>query len=44
MSLLIGIISDTHGVIHQKALKLLKESDVIIHAGDIGKIGVLVAI
>lgn len=41
MSALVGIISDTHGMIHQKALNILKKSDIIIHAGDIGKIDVI---
>lgn len=41
MSALVGIISDTHGMIHQKALDLLEKSDTIIHAGDIGKIDVI---
>ncbi len=41
MSVVVGIISDTHGVIHEKALKVLEESDIIIHAGDIGKIDVI---
>jgi putative phosphoesterase len=31
-----GVISDTHGRISRQALEALKESDVIIHAGDIG--------
>ncbi len=32
---LIGIISDTHGFLHPMAAKALKNSDLIIHAGDI---------
>lgn len=44
MSVLVGIIADTHGIIRQKALEALKESDIIIHAGDIGKIDVINAL
>src|ERR1700739_233914 len=32
----IGIISDTHGVLRPEALELLRGSEHIIHAGDIG--------
>jgi len=32
----IGVISDTHGLIRQEALEALKESELIVHAGDIG--------
>jgi uncharacterized protein len=32
----IGVISDTHGLIRQEALEALKESELIFHAGDIG--------
>jgi putative phosphoesterase len=32
----IGIISDTHGKIHPRALEMLAEVDHILHAGDIG--------
>jgi putative phosphoesterase len=31
----IGVISDTHGLLREKALEILKGSDLIIHAGDI---------
>ena len=34
---LVGIISDTHGIVRQEALDALRGSDLIIHAGDIGK-------
>jgi putative phosphoesterase len=34
---IIGVISDTHGLLRDKALKLLDGVDHIIHAGDIGK-------
>lgn len=33
---IIGLISDTHGLLRQKALAALQGSDLIIHAGDIG--------
>lgn len=32
----IGVISDTHGLLRPEAMALLAESDLIIHAGDIG--------
>jgi putative phosphoesterase len=34
--MIIGVISDTHGLLRPEALELLRESDHIIHAGDIG--------
>lgn len=33
----IGVISDTHGLLRPQALSLLQGSDLIVHAGDIGK-------
>jgi uncharacterized protein len=33
----IGLISDTHGLLRDEALSALKGSDLIIHAGDVGK-------
>ena len=33
---LIGLISDTHGLLRDEALRALKGSDLIIHAGDVG--------
>jgi hypothetical protein len=33
----IGLISDTHGLLRREALDALKGSDLIIHAGDVGK-------
>jgi len=38
---LIGVISDTHGLLRPEAVDALKEVDLIIHAGDIGKEEVL---
>ena len=33
----LGVISDTHGLLRPEALDALRGSDMIIHAGDIGK-------
>ena len=33
----IGLISDTHGLLREEALRGLKGSELIIHAGDVGK-------
>jgi putative phosphoesterase len=33
----IGLISDTHGLLRPQALAALRGSDLIIHAGDVGK-------
>ena len=35
-ALTIGLISDTHGLLRPEALELLRGSDFIIHAGDVG--------
>jgi putative phosphoesterase len=40
----VGIISDTHGLMRPEALAALTGSDLIIHAGDIGKPEVLRAL
>jgi putative phosphoesterase len=34
---MVGVISDTHGLIRPQALAALVGSDLIIHAGDVGK-------
>ena len=34
---LVGLISDTHGVLREEAVRALEGSDLIIHAGDVGK-------
>ena len=34
---LIGLISDTHGLLREEALRALRGSDLIIHAGDVGR-------
>lgn len=33
----VGVIADTHGLLRPEALETLKGSDLIIHAGDVGK-------
>ncbi len=38
---LIGVISDTHGLLSHSAIKALYGANLIIHAGDIGDPGVL---
>jgi uncharacterized protein len=37
----IGVISDTHGLLRPEAVSLLAGVDLILHAGDIGKLQVL---
>jgi putative phosphoesterase len=37
----IGVISDTHGLLRNEAVAELRESDLIIHAGDVGRAAVL---
>jgi uncharacterized protein len=37
----IGLISDTHGLLRPQALDALRGSDLIIHAGDVGKPAIL---
>jgi hypothetical protein len=34
--LIVGVVSDTHGLVRKEALDALRGSDVILHAGDIG--------
>lgn len=34
--MIVGVISDTHGLLRSQAIELLRGSDHIIHAGDIG--------
>lgn len=36
MSIVIGVISDTHGLLRAEAIEALQGSDHIIHAGDVG--------
>jgi putative phosphoesterase len=40
----IGLISDTHGLLRPEALRALDGSDMIIHAGDVGKPEILDAL
>ncbi|MGO9056193.1 MAG: metallophosphoesterase family protein [Candidatus Binataceae bacterium] len=40
----VGVISDTHGLIRPEALHRLRDSDVIVHCGDIGAPAVLDAL
>jgi uncharacterized protein len=42
--LVIGLISDTHGLIRSEALEALQGVNLIIHAGDIGKPEVIAAL
>ena len=37
MIAVVGLISDTHGLLRPEALRALEGSDLIIHAGDVGK-------
>jgi len=41
---MIGVISDTHGLVRPEVLEILKGVDLIIHAGDIGGVEVLNAL
>jgi putative phosphoesterase len=38
---IIGLISDTHGLMRPEALSALSGSDIIIHAGDVGRPDIL---
>jgi putative phosphoesterase len=40
-NIVVGVVSDTHGILLQTAIKALKDVDLIIHAGDIGNAEVL---
>jgi hypothetical protein len=42
--IIVGIISDTHGLIRPEAIEALHGSDLIIHAGDLGKPEVIAAL
>jgi putative phosphoesterase len=39
--LLVGVISDTHGLLRPAALRALQGCELIVHAGDVGKLEVL---
>jgi putative phosphoesterase len=38
---IIGLISDTHGLLRPEALTALEGSDLVIHAGDVGQAGII---
>ncbi len=40
-TLLVGVISDTHGLLRPEAVTALRGSDLIIHAGDIGNADII---
>lgn len=42
--ILVGVISDTHGLLRTNALNALEDSALIIHAGDVGKPEILDAL
>jgi putative phosphoesterase len=37
----IGLISDTHGLLREEALRALEGSELIIHSGDVGKLEII---
>jgi putative phosphoesterase len=41
---LVGVIADTHGLVRLPALEALEGSNLILHAGDVGKLEVLDAL
>ena len=41
---LIGVISDTHGLVRPQAIEAMAGADLILHAGDIGNQEVLDAL
>jgi uncharacterized protein len=38
---MVGLISDTHGLLREEALRAMRGSELIIHAGDVGKPAIL---
>jgi putative phosphoesterase len=40
----IGLISDTHGLLREESLQALRGSELILHAGDVGKAEILEAL
>jgi putative phosphoesterase len=42
--MLVGLISDTHGLLRPEALAALRGADVILHAGDVGRPAILEAL
>lgn len=41
---ILGLISDTHGLLREEAVRALHGSDLILHAGDVGGPGILEAL
>jgi putative phosphoesterase len=41
---IVGLISDTHGLLRPSAMSALRGSDLILHAGDVGAPGILDAL
>ncbi|HEX4004122.1 MAG TPA: metallophosphoesterase family protein [Candidatus Acidoferrales bacterium] len=41
---MVGLISDTHGLLREEAVAALRGSELIIHAGDVGKAAILDAL
>ena len=39
--MIVGLVSDTHGLLRPEALAALEGSDLIVHAGDVGDPGIL---
>ena len=37
----VGVLSDTHGLLREEALRELEESEIIVHAGDVGDASIL---
>ena len=44
MTVKVGLVSDTHGLLRPQALEALRGCDYVIHGGDIGKPGILAAL
>jgi putative phosphoesterase len=40
----VGLISDTHGLLRPEAIEALRGSELIVHAGDVGDLGIVVAL
>jgi uncharacterized protein len=41
---IVGLISDTHGLLRRQALDALRGSDLIVHAGDVGSAEIITAL
>ena len=39
--MILGLISDTHGLLRGQAFEALRGSDLIVHAGDVGDLAIL---